>query len=461
MSPTGSLLSLPSPSRQKRRPSSLHTVTLEDGESELLRRGSSVEGHIGLINSKNQDGGWSSRGRGCGVDRHLMMEALPTLILAVGGLLMAGWILDVVQHWEVFSKISELFILVPVVLGLKGNLEMNLAARLSTAANLGELDDQASRRSMILGNLALIQLQSLSVGGLAGLLSFLLGLLFHGHHHVVGEVAMMMVTAMSCASLSSFILGSFMCSLCVLSRRWGINPDNVASPIASSLGDLVTLILLAGVSRHLLEWINHPLIWVLLFLHIAAIPLWLRYCLSHSYTRSTIPYGWIPVMAAMVISSMAGLVLERFVERYAGMAVLVPVLNGISQNIACIFCSRLSTALHSGVPETEGRTIFTLLLLNLPSQWLFLLLVKALGLGHGSLDWRMWVAYTFVSYTLVVGLLGLARWLTSFLWHRNFDPDHYALPYLTAMGDVMGTIFLVLSYVLLEGDGSNNPVPKG
>lgn len=33
------------------------------------------------------------------------------------------------------------------------------------------------------------------------------------------------------------------------SRKLGINPDNVATPIAASLGDLITLSLLAGVSR--------------------------------------------------------------------------------------------------------------------------------------------------------------------------------------------------------------------
>lgn len=32
------------------------------------------------------------------------------------------------------------------------------------------------------------------------------------------------------------------------SRKLGINPDNVATPIAASLGDLITLSLLAGVS---------------------------------------------------------------------------------------------------------------------------------------------------------------------------------------------------------------------
>ena len=44
----------------------------------------------------------------------------------------AGIVLDIVQHWEVFETINEIFILVPALLGLKGNLEMTLASRLST-----------------------------------------------------------------------------------------------------------------------------------------------------------------------------------------------------------------------------------------------------------------------------------------------------------------------------------------
>lgn len=40
------------------------------------------------------------------------------------------------------------------------------------------------------------------------------------------------------------------------SRKVGINPDNVATPIAASLGDLITLSLLAGVSSTLYEYIG-------------------------------------------------------------------------------------------------------------------------------------------------------------------------------------------------------------
>lgn len=37
-------------------------------------------------------------------------------------------------------------------------------------------------------------------------------------------------------------------SLLLVSRRFGVNPDNVATPVAAALGDLVTLALLSLVS---------------------------------------------------------------------------------------------------------------------------------------------------------------------------------------------------------------------
>ena len=39
------------------------------------------------------------------------------------------------QHWPLFTDITELYILVPSLLGLKGNLEMTLSSRLSTAVS--------------------------------------------------------------------------------------------------------------------------------------------------------------------------------------------------------------------------------------------------------------------------------------------------------------------------------------
>lgn len=43
------------------------------------------------------------------------------------------------QNWDVFQEVTEIFILVPAVLGMKGNLEMTLASRLSTAVSVCNL----------------------------------------------------------------------------------------------------------------------------------------------------------------------------------------------------------------------------------------------------------------------------------------------------------------------------------
>ena len=65
----------------------------------------------------------------------IAVQILFPFLVAGFGMVGAGIVLDIVQHWTVFKDINELFILVPALLGLKGNLEMTLASRLSTLVN--------------------------------------------------------------------------------------------------------------------------------------------------------------------------------------------------------------------------------------------------------------------------------------------------------------------------------------
>jgi len=73
------------------------------------------------------------------------------------------------------QEVDQLIMIIPVVLNLNGNLEMNLSARLGTAANVGELDDPAIRRSIIMGSLALLQVQTISVSFIAACIALVLG----------------------------------------------------------------------------------------------------------------------------------------------------------------------------------------------------------------------------------------------------------------------------------------------
>ncbi|CAB1331539.1 unnamed protein product [Coregonus sp. 'balchen'] len=83
--------------------------------------------------------------------RSMVLQILVPFLLAGLGTVSAGMLLDVVQHWEVFQRVTEIFILVPALLGLKGNLEMTLASRLSTAMQATVLGLLAALAAVVLG----------------------------------------------------------------------------------------------------------------------------------------------------------------------------------------------------------------------------------------------------------------------------------------------------------------------
>ncbi|KAF9978647.1 hypothetical protein BGZ73_001300 [Actinomortierella ambigua] len=376
----------------------------------------------------------------------LLMQASTTLVIAVTGLIGAGWLLDVIQHWPVFVDISELIILIPILLNLKGNLEMNLASRLSTAANMGLLDSPQSRSLFVKGNLALLQVQALSVGSIAGLFAFGLGLLVHPSSNNWNEIALMIAASMMCASISSFVLGGFMCVLVLLCRKFNINPDNIACPLASSMGDLVTLFVLAGCSTTLRKYVDTPVCFLVLGVQILVIPLWLIIVRRNKFVVEVVKEGWGPILLAMVIASTAGLTLERYIDQYPGMALISPVLNGLAGNIGSIYASRISTSVHAGIKENHRATQRSLFLVNIPIQGLFLLVIGLMGLGH--IHWSAWVVigYTAVSLLLILVSLIMAKYITLWFWKWGYDPDNYALPILTSLIDVIGTALLVLCF---------------
>ena len=85
-------------------------------------------------------------------------QVLFPFLIAGLGMVFAGLVFDKVQHWEfyqasflinaaikselfTFQQVPQALILVPALLGLKGNLEMTLASRLSTQSNTGKMEN--------------------------------------------------------------------------------------------------------------------------------------------------------------------------------------------------------------------------------------------------------------------------------------------------------------------------------
>ncbi|KAM9815539.1 solute carrier family 41 member 2 isoform 2-T2 [Syngnathus typhle] len=381
------------------------------------------------------------------------------------------------ESWDVFQDITEIFILLPVVLGMKGNLEMTLASRLSTAVNAGKMEVASEKWMLIIGNLAVKQLQSTILGLLASLMAIVLGWIADGRlpfNHVI----LLCSTSVCTTFVASLLQGIIMVGVIIVSKRTGINPDNVATPMAASFGDLITLALLACFSQWFYSFIDlysYVLYLLDLFL-LGLIPLWIVISSKHPASQLLLRTGWEPIITAMVISSMGGLILDKTVSdpNLAGIILYAPVINGIGGNLVSIQASRISTKLHMNfahgeVPEDRKRchqpcsTFFgsepnhksakVLLLIVIPGQLIFLYVIHLIKGSYTMPSALFTFAFLTASLIQVFSLLCIADCMVHCLWRRGKDPDSYSIPYLTALGDLLGTALLSLAFLLLWWSG--------
>ncbi len=104
----------------------------------------------------------------------------------------------------------------------------------------------------------IVEIQGIVIGVVAGVFSVVLSLFLHNEEGSVNDALLTVACSVITAALSSLILGVFMCAVIVASRRYRVNPDNIATPLAATLGDIVTLGVMAGTAI-VLEWMRTAL----------------------------------------------------------------------------------------------------------------------------------------------------------------------------------------------------------
>lgn len=267
-------------------------------------------------------------------------------------------------------------VLVTPLLGLKGNLEMTLASRLSTHANLGHMDTRQNIWTICSGNLCLIQVcayfstflslqildelychtllsqvQAIVVGFLSSVVAIVIGVILPGEKPFDMRNALLLsASSILTASIASVLLGMnnnerafenvlngdkqqlflgcvglVMVGVILLSKKLKANPDNIATPIAGTVGDVTTLGLLAWFASFLYSEIGKLFrlifskkiipdkkigyvvgqTWgcpVVIAFYLITTPLWLYLTYRNEFTRKVLTTGWTPVICAMLIS---------------------------------------------------------------------------------------------------------------------------------------------------------------
>uniref|UniRef100_A0A673UTI8 Solute carrier family 41 member n=1 Tax=Suricata suricatta TaxID=37032 RepID=A0A673UTI8_SURSU len=388
------------------------------------------------------------------------LQVMGPFMLAGLGLPRAGVLLNYFQHWPVFVEVKDLLTLVPPLVGLKGNLEMTLASRLSTAANTGQTDDTQEQHRVISSNLALIQVQATIVWLLAAAAALLLGAMWREELDFVKV---------------EFLCASRMLMVCIVigTRKLGVNTDNIATPIAASPGDLITLSILAFVSSFFYKHKDNRYLTLLVCIGFTAlIPFWVLTVKQNPPIMKILNFGWVPIILVMVISSFGGLILNKTIskQQYQGMAVFTPIICGVGGNLVAIQITQISTYLHmwctpgvlplwmkqywpnpcstfctSEINSISARVLFSLVV---PGHLIFFYIIYLVE-GHLFPHSKIFVVfYLLASLIQVTILLYLAEVMVRLTWHQALHPDSHCIPYLTGLGDLLGTGLLTLCFLI-------------
>lgn len=382
-------------------------------------------------------------------------QGLAGLALASAASLVAGVTLGSMTN--TVERLPGLLILVPAAIGMRGAIFGALGARLGTQIHIGEFgrplrpDSRTGQSVTAAAALTLYMSVCLAVlaWGAARLLearsiSFLDFLAIS----VVGGV------------LSSVVVLAATVGVASLSVRRGYDLDNVAAPVVTATGDVVTL----------------PALWAATFLlpvpllpeSIGVLSLALLVALILYQTRPRwlfrrIVAQSLPILlAAGTLDVLAGYTIDRRAERFLdlpALLVLIPPFLEEAGALGGILSARLSSKLHLGLLQPgrlPGRgawgEVGLTYLLAVPVFVLVALsataMSVALGLAHPGLDSML--ALSLIAGALATTAAVLVAYYTAVTSYRaGLDPDNYGIPTITSTIDLGGTLALIVAIIAL------------
>ncbi|KYN34705.1 Solute carrier family 41 member 2 [Trachymyrmex septentrionalis] len=402
---------------------------------------------------------------------HTILQVSVPFLIAGLGTIGAGRVLTSAKNLPAFVEVPQLLILTTSLQGLKGNLDMCLASRLCTQANLGNMNNRREIIKMIVGNIALVQIQAIVAAICLSLFGMGVGAI-NGNGFEWNHAVLLTVSCMCTATSSCFILDFVLIAVIMISYRYKMNPDNLATPLAASIGDVVSIGILSAVASDFYNrlYIEIWVLYIVIGMYFLLLPIWIIIVLKNKYTRTVLKSGWVPILSALLISGGGGLVLERTIDSFKGSEVFQPVINGIGGNLVSVQASRMSTMLHQSsilgilpphdricvtpwhallVGSIYAKTARLLLAMAVPGQLIFVFIANALNPGNCSIHAYFVFFYVTVSLIQVMLLLYTAHIIIHAMWRCKIDPDNSAIPYLTALGDLSGSLLLALAFCLV------------
>src|SRR5207302_8367323 len=372
--------------------------------------------------------------------------------------LLAGLTLGAITN--TLSALPGLLVLVPAAIGMRGNIFGALGSRLGTAIHTGTF--RISRRTdtvvgqNIVASLALTLSISLALAILAKAVSIGFGLT-----HTISVADFVVISVVGGAISSVFVL-LLTLGVAAASVRHGWDLDNVAAPIVTAAGDMVTLPSLFLATYLLDIHVFTPIVaFACVAIAVGAAAFGLR-AKGLSLMRRIVVESLPILVLAGAVDVLAGMTIQKRFDSfvtYPALIVLVPPFLEDSGSLGAILSARVSTRLHLGTLG-EGRSPWRaasddVLLVYLYAIPVFVFLGLSSIIGAHVVHFRSPGAARMLGVSLIAGFLAttasvIVGYYSAVLTHRHgLDPDNHGIPIVTSSLDLLGALSLILAIVLL------------
>jgi mgtE-like transporter len=390
-------------------------------------------------------------------EKETLRQGFAALFLSSAGELIAGIVLAGISG--ILDELVGLAVLVPAAIGMRGAIFGAMGSRLSTSIQTG-LFSFDLRRGVLAENVQAAAVLSLISGVFlafaARLLSDVLG--------VRTELSVFDYVVISTVggALAGLLLMLITVSVARLSVARGWDMDNIATPMITASGDILTLPALV-LATYLIDIPIFSSVLAVTLTLAAAIVLFFGFRRGAANLKRILAES-LPILAMTgIVTILVGVALQDRSEEFftlLALSILLPAFLQEGGALGGILSSRLSSKIHlgllepRGIPPTHTFRDFLLVYTFAAGVYLFIgaashLLAVALFPGSPSPGLLAMVGISTLAGIIATTAAAFAAYYGSTVSYRlGLDPDTYSQPIIAAAVDLLGFVSLIIALIV-------------
>jgi mgtE-like transporter len=387
-------------------------------------------------------------------------QSLVALAINSSTSLLAGAMLGSIT--DTFERFPGLLVMVPAAIGLRGNVFSALGSRISTSIHAGDYRP-SFRLGSVVGDNAAASI------ALSGVLSLLLAVVATIVSVVFGieDVSVLKLATISIVGglMASAVVLVVTLALVAMAVRFEWDLDDLVAPVVSTCGDVVTVPALWLATFVVGAGIWSDLGGGVLVLAVTALGV-IAWRASHERVRRIVHESIPVLLAAVILSTLAGLVLEKRLDTFAefpALLVLAPAFVSSAGALGGLLASSLASGLHLGTIDPTARPgaavwrgARILALAAVPVYLFNGAGAELVGRVVATAPGQVTPGLATMLAIAVLGAIGAVSFVVAIAYYGSIvavrfgvDPDTYCIPVVTSSVDFIGMTALILAITVV------------